>query len=158
SDADRKEWMQDTKVSFNNESDRVEVKVTYPEHTWNCWLWCGDHGNFYAAVELEIQVPRQTNLKLDGYKPDIKIASIQGDIRIDSYKAPMNIDSTTGGIHIDTYKDSIKLHNVAVRGDLHVSSYKADITVEAGSLGQSAELTSDRGNILIRVPSNIGLE
>lgn len=158
SEADRKQWMQDTKISFNSESDRVEVKVTYPNQSWSCLFCWTEHGSYDAAVELEIQVPRQTNLKIDGYKPDIRIASTQGDIRIESYKAPMSIDSTAGGIHIDTYKDTIKLHNVAVRGDLHVNSYKADLTVEATSLGQSAELSSDKGSIVVRVPSTIGLE
>jgi len=154
SEADRKEWMQNTKVSVSGESDRVEVKVAYPSQ--NCWLGCWTH--YEAAVELDIQVPRQTNLKIDGYKPDIKIASLQGDIRIDSYKAPMSLDSTTGGIHIDTYKDTIKLHNVAIRGDLHVSSYKADMIVDATSLDRSADLSSDRGSIVLRVPANIGLD
>jgi len=155
SEADRKEWMQNTRVSVSGERDHVEVKVSYPSQ--NCWL-CWSHGEYDAAVELDIQVPRQTNLKIDGYKPDIKISSLLGDIRIDSYKAPMSLDATTGGVHIDTYKDTIKLHNITVRGDLHVSSYKADLTIDAASLGQSAELSSDRGSIVLRVPANTGLE
>src|SRR5262249_44044232 len=44
SDSDRKWWMENTKVDFSSDSGRVEVKVHYPNQTWNCWL-CGlEHG------------------------------------------------------------------------------------------------------------------
>jgi hypothetical protein len=100
SEADRKEWMENTKINFSNDSSRVSVKVEYPD--WSC-VFCWLDNDFIRNVELEIQVPVKTNLDLDGYKPDTKIASVQGDIRIKSYKAPVTIESTTGAIHIDTY-------------------------------------------------------
>jgi hypothetical protein len=155
SEADRKEWMENTKINFSNDSGRVSVKVEYPN--WSCVFCWADH-EFTASVELEIQVPMKTNLDLDGYKPDIKIDSLQGDIRIKSYKAPMTIESTTGAIHIDTYKDTIRLRNVAVRGELNVKSYKAETQIDARSLLGTANLQTDKGSILLRVPQDIGLE
>src|SRR5215813_7103235 len=141
--------MRETNVRFNNESDRVEVKVEYPNQGWSCWIWCNEsHENYTAWVELEIQVPRQANLNVNGYKPDIRISSLQGDVRIESYKAPMSIESTTGAIYIDTYKDSITIRNAAVRGDLHVKSYKADVVIDATKLGSSAELSNEKGSIV----------
>jgi hypothetical protein len=154
SDSDRKWWMENTTVDFSNDRGRVEVKVRYPTQSWNCWL-CGlDHNNYTAQVELEIQAPRRTNLEVESYKPDIRISKLNGDIRIKSYKSPMMIESTTGSIRIDTYKDSIRLKNVTMRGTLEVKSYKADAEIDAASLGESADLESSKGTIVLRVPQN----
>ena len=153
SDADRKWWMENVQINFHNESNRVAVEVKYPECTF-CW----PGHDYTAAVELEIHVPRQTNVKLESYKPDIKIAGTQGDIRIKSYKSPIEIDSTTGAVRIDTYKDSVKLHDVNLRGPLEIKSYKADAEIDARSLGDSVTLENTKGDIVLRIPANAGLD
>lgn len=155
-DSDRKWWMENTKITFNNSSDRVMVEVKYPQQ--NCVFCWSSFGNYEAAVELEIHVPRQVNVDLDGYKPDIKVASVQGNVRIKSYKAPIEIDSTTGAIHVDTYKETVKLRNVDVRGPLQVSSYKADTEIEARSLGDSVSIETSKGDTVLRVPANAGMD
>lgn len=154
-DEDRKWWMEHVQVNFQNGSDHVSVEVKYPQ--WNC-IFCWSGHDYSAAVELEISVPRQINVALESYKPDIKVAAIQGDIRIKSYKSPIAIDSTTGAIRIDTYKDTVKLHNVTVHGPLEVKSYKADADIEAKSLGETVDMESDKGSIVLRVPQNTGME
>jgi hypothetical protein len=154
-EADRKWWMENVEVNFHNGSDRVAVEVKYPQ--WNCGF-CWQGHDFTASVELEIRVPRQINVTVESYKPDIKIASVQGDIRIKSYKSPITIDSTVGAIRIDTYKETVKLQNVTLRGPLEVKSYKADAEISARSLGESATLESEKGSIVLRVPQSAGLE
>jgi hypothetical protein len=152
-DADRKWWMENVQINFHNDSNRVAVEVKYPQ--WNCTFCWHD---YTAAVELEIHVPRQTNVKLESYKPDIRIAGIQGDVRVKSYKSPIELDSTTGAVRIDTYKDTVKLRNVNVRGPLEIKSYKADAEIDARSLGDSVTLENSKGSIVLRVPANAGLD
>jgi len=154
-DSDRKWWMENVKVNFSNDRGNVKVKVEYP--TQNC-TFCFQFHEYTAAVELEIRVPRRMNLMLDGYKPDIKVSGVQGDIAIKSYKAPMLIEGTTGAIRIDTYKDTIKLQDVNIRGTLAIKSYKADAEVNARELGQTADLENEKGSITIRVPGDTGLD
>ncbi|HEY6307528.1 MAG TPA: hypothetical protein VI488_13835 [Candidatus Angelobacter sp.] len=155
SEADRKSWMENTKVNFRNDSGAVEVTVEYPNQTFSCWFCWQER--YMAQVELEIQVPLRTNLDVNGYKPDIRLSSVQGDIRIKSYKAPVTIESTTGAIHIDTYKDEIRLKNVAVRGGIDIKSYRADTEIDAKSLEGTANLETNKGSIVLRVPKDIGL-
>lgn len=157
SDADRKWWMENVKVNFRNDPGRVEVKVDYPSQTWNCMFCWRDH-NFMDEVDLEIRVPRQINLSFDGYKPDMKISSVQGDIAIKSYKAAMLIESTSGAINIDTYKDTIRLRDVTLKGPLDIKSYKADLEVSANALGPTADLETDKGSIVLRVPQDTGMD
>jgi DUF4097 and DUF4098 domain-containing protein YvlB len=145
--------MENVQVNFHNDSNRVAVEVKYPQ--WNCTFCWHD---YTAAVELEIHVPRQTNVKLESYKPDIRIAGIQGDVRVKSYKSPIELDSTTGAVRIDTYKDTVKLRNVNVRGPLEIKSYKADAEIDARNLGDSVILENSKGSIVLRVPANAGLD
>ena len=154
-DADRKWWMENVEVNFHNANDRVAVEVKYPQ--WNC-TFCWQGHDYTAAVELEIKVPRQINVTVESYKPDIKIASVQGDITIKSYKSPIAIDSTTGSIRIGTYKETVKLHDVTLRGPLEVKSYKADAEISAKGLGETVALESDKGSIVLRVPQNAGMD
>jgi hypothetical protein len=154
-DSDRKWWMENLKVNFSSDPGHVKVEVEYP--TQNC-SFCFQFHEYTAAVELEIRVPRQMNVILEGYKPDIKVSGLQGDIAVKSYKAPMLIENTTGAIRIDTYKDTIKLQDVKIRGSLAIKSYKADAEVNARDLGQSADLENEKGSITIRVPGDAGLD
>jgi DUF4097 and DUF4098 domain-containing protein YvlB len=156
SESDRKFWMENTKIEFDNSGNTVAVNVRYPTTTWNCWLCWQDH-DYVAEVDLEIQVPRRINVELNGYKPDIRISSVQGNIRVKSYKAPMTIESTTGPIYIDTYKNTIRLKNVAIHGGLEVKSYKADAQIEARALDGASRLENYRGTIILKVPGDIGL-
>jgi hypothetical protein len=144
SDSDRKWWLENTQINFHNDSGRVSVDVKYPTQVCIfCW---------------EIRVPRQINVTVESYKPDIKVSFIKGDIRIKSYKSPITIESTTGAVRVDTYKDSIKLNNVTIQGTLDVRSYKAETEISARSLGESASLESDKGSIVLRVPSDTGMD
>jgi hypothetical protein len=154
-EADRKWWMENVQVNFRNESNRVAVEVKYPQ--WTC-IFCWQGHDFTAAVDLEIHVPRQINVKLESYKPDIKVASIQGDIRIKSYKSPIEIDSTTGAVRIDTYKETVRLRNVNLRGPLEIKSYKSDAEIEARSLGDLVALENEKGSIVLRIPANTGMD
>lgn len=157
SESDRKRWMENTKIDFDSSSQNVSVRVSYPSQTISCWVCWEDH-DYEAEVDLDIQVPRKVNLNLDGYKPDIRISSIQGNIKIKSYKAPMTLESTDGSIFIDTYKDNIVLKNVAVHGGLELKSYKADVQIEARALDGASHLESSKGSIVLRVPGDIGLD
>jgi len=154
-ETDRKWWMENVEVNFHNDPNHVAVEVKYPQ--WTC-TFCWQGHDYTAAVELEIHVPRQINVTLESYKPDIKVASIQGDIRIKSYKSPITIDSTTGAIRIDTYKETVKLHNVTLKGPLEVKSYKADAEIDARALGESATLESGKGSIVLRLPQSAGFD
>jgi hypothetical protein len=154
-DADRKWWMENVQVNFRNESNRVSVEVKYPQ--WNC-TFCWQGHDYTAAVELEIHVPRQINVQVESYKPDIKVAGIQGDIRIKSYKSPIEIADTTGAVRIDTYKETVKLRNVNLRGPLEIKSYKADAEIDARSLCDSVTLENEKGSIVLRVPANTGMD
>ena len=155
SEADRKWWMTNTQVNFSNDANRVRVAVQYPNN--NCFWNCNEHSDYTAEVDLTIQVPRRTNLDLDGYKPDINISATEGDIRIKSYKSPIEIASTTGSVDIHTYKESVRLNDVSIRNSLRIKMEKGDAFVDARSLGDEADIETYKGNVELRIPRNAGV-
>jgi hypothetical protein len=154
-DKDRTWWMANTHVNFTNVADRVEVAVEYP---CNCSAFNWDsHQDYQASVELTIQVPRKINLQIKGYKPEMNIAGIDGDIHISSYKAPIEIRSTSGGIHIETYKETVTLKDVAIRGTLDLQMQKGEASIEAKNLGERVNLETGKGTIVLRAPRNAAM-
>jgi putative adhesin len=148
--------MVNTHINFENDPSRVRVAVQYPNS--DCFLGCNDaHSDYTAGVELTIQVPKHTNLKLSGHKPDVKISSIEGDLQIHSYKSPIDIESTTGGIDIETYKESVHLRDVSVRGPLHLTMQKGEATIQAKSLGDEVNIETEKGSVVLGVPRTAGL-
>jgi hypothetical protein len=155
SDGDRKWWMANTNVSFDNDPNRVRVGVQYPNT--HCVLDCNDHSDYTAWVELTIQVPQRINLDLNGYKPDMKISGTEGGIRIHSYKSPIEIESTTGEVSIATYKETVRLRDVRLRGPFDLSMDKGEATIEAKEIGGDLDIKTDKGSVILRVPRDTGL-
>jgi putative adhesin len=160
SDADKKRWMDETKVNFQDDSEHLRIRVEYPSRdcTADNVDSCDGNGKFQAEVQLTIEVPRQTNVELSGHKPNMAISSIQGDIRITSHKSPIKIQSTTGAIHVNTNKETVNLIDVTIRGALDLKTVKGDAMIKAKSLGNEVNLETEKGKIVLHMPSNVGAD
>jgi len=154
SDADRKWWMANTHVTFENDPAKVRVSVEYPVVRCDSGCVQNEHSNYSGAVELTIQAPRRTNLELAGHKPDMRISATDGDIRIRSHKSPIEIAATTGGISIDTDKETVRLRDVNLRGPLKLQMEKGEAVIEAKSLGNEVNINTEKGSVVLRVPAN----
>ena len=150
-DKDRQEWMTETKVSFDSMPSHLSVRVDYPD--WNC-MFCV---NLDDEVDLTIAVPRQTNVELDGNRPDMAISSIDGSIRISSNRSAIAIKSTSGAIRIETNRGEVRLSDVAIQGRLELTSNRAEAVIEAKSLAGYADLETERGSIVVRMPMTVGV-
>jgi hypothetical protein len=160
SDADKKRWMDGTKVSFQDDSEHLRVRIEYPSQDCSSdnVESCDGNGRFQGEVQLTIEVPRQTNVELSGHKPDMAISSIQGDIHITSHKSLIKIQSTTGAIHVNTNKETVKLTDVSIRGALELKTVKGSAFIEAKDLGNEVNLETAKGEIVLQMPSNAGAD
>lgn len=156
SEKDRSWWMSNTHVQFDNSAERVEVMVEYPNCD-GCGTDSREHEDYQASVELTIQVPRNVNLELKGHKPVMNISGINGDIAISSHKSPIEIQSTTGAIRIETYKETVALKDVTIHGTLDVQMAKGEASINARQLGDRVNLETQKGNIVLRVPSTTAM-
>ena len=151
SEKDRQQWMAETKVSFDNQPNHLNVKVEYPNR--DC-VFCA---HVTDGVELTIVVPRATNIELDGNRPGMAISSINGDIRISSNRSTIAIDSTVGAIRVETNRGDVRLSDVAIKGRLELTSNRANAVIEARSVAGSADMETERGSILVRMPATVGV-
>src|SRR5215470_9180106 len=155
-DKDKTWWMANTDVHFTNSADQVQISVEYPScNCCNCSGW--DHDEYQASVELTIQVPRKTNVELQGHKPLMNVSAIDGNIRITSHKSPIEIQSTVGAIHIETYKETVRLKDVTIHGALDIQTMKGEASIEAKSLGDRVNLETEKGSIVLKAPRNTGM-
>ena len=145
----RDRWLDETKVNFDQGTNRVRIKVEYPRHENGVSF--NDEG-YSGSVELSLRVPRRVNLDLDGYKPEMNIQSITGEIRIKSYKAPIDIRSTTGPIRIDTYKETIIMRDVNIERSLDVKMYKGELDLDINGIGDRATFDTYSANVVVRLP------
>ncbi len=160
SDYDRKWWMAETDVKFSSQPRRLDIEVEYPNHSCfdgDCDDGHGRWGHYTGAVELTIHVPRQVNVELSGHKPEMRVASIQGDVAITSHKSPIEIRSTVGAVRIHTYKETVKLTDIDIRGALDLKMYKGEALIDLKNLGERADLETGKGEIVMRVPEGTGL-
>lgn len=151
SEKDRQEWMAQTKVSFDSLADHLNVRVDYPD--WNC-VFCV---NVNDEVDLTIGVPHAINLELDGNRPDMAISSIQGNIRISSNRSRIDVHSTEGAIRIETNRGEVTLSDVAIKGRLELTSNRAEAVIDARRIDGDADLETERGSIVVRMPSSVGV-
>lgn len=157
SEKERKRWMAETKIDLQNDPGHVSVKVEYPDR--NCEDTCRSGLSTYTAwVELDIEVPHQMSVQLNGHKPDITVASIQGDIMINSHKSPIQVRSCRGSVEIKTFKESVELKDVAITGTMDIRNDKGTVTIEAKSLGKEVRLETDKGTITLRMPAGTGAD
>lgn len=148
---ERQDWMRTTTVGFESQPDHLNVRVEYP--SWSC-TFCM---NMNDEVDLTIAVPRETNVELNGDKPDMAISSINGDIRISSEKSTIAIKSTSGAIRIGTSKGDVRLSDVAIRRELKLTSNKADAVIETESVKGDVDLETEKGSIVVRMPATVGV-
>lgn len=151
SEKDRQEWMSETKVSFDNMPNHLNVRVDYPD--WNC-VFCV---NVDDEVDLTIAVPHAINVELDGNRPDMAISSIEGNIRISSNRSRIDVRSTEGAIRIDTNRGDVNLADVAIKGRLELTSNRADAVIDAKRMDGDADLETERGSIVLRMPPTVGV-
>lgn len=151
SEKERQWWMAESKVSFDSTTSHLNVRVEYP--SWNC-VFCA---NISDEVDLTIAVPRRTNVELEGTRPDMEVASIDGNIRISSNRSPIEIKSTRGAIRIETNRGNVRLSDVAITGRLGLTSNRAEAEIDAKSLAGEVDLETERGSIALRIPSTVGV-
>ena len=152
SEKERQEWMAGTKVNFDSAANHLNVRVDYL--SWNC-VFCV---NVRDEVDLTIEVPRATNVELEGTRPDMAIGSIDGNVRIASNRSTIAVKGTDGAIRIETNRGDIRLSDVAVKGRLELTSNRAEAVIEAKSIAGNVDLETERGRIALRIPSTVGLD
>jgi DUF4097 and DUF4098 domain-containing protein YvlB len=111
------------KLVIEGDSDRLEVKVQYPERIGS---WRGDRTE---PTDLRLMVPLQANLEIDSVSADIDVDGVApGELEIDTVSgnvtvaaAPVraSIESVSGDLRLTL--NTGKASSESVSGDVHLS-------------------------------------
>lgn len=85
-------------------------------------------------VALEITLPRNFDVNLEGVNFAVTVDGVQGDVAVETMQGAVNVRGVTGDIDIE-----------AVNGEVAVDNVRGNIVVEATN--QNVRLTNIRGNI-----------
>lgn len=114
------------------------------------WDW---HGNNVVETEMDIQVPRHTNLEIEVFSSPVKVTGITGEHRIHTFSADAHLNDVTGRVRAETFSGTIdvQLAAAASRPDLDLHTFSGDINVRVPATARadvdfnsfSGDLTSD---------------
>lgn len=92
-------------------------------------------------VDYVISVPRYTDLEIDGGKGDLSIKGVEGSMRVNFLETKGHLEVTTGNIVVT------------------IGSGELDLVFAArGWRGRSANVSIGRGDLIVRLPSNLSAE
>lgn len=140
-----------TRVEMRRTSSGVSIKSDYDDVPSDRSRWFGSSKTL-PYVHYQIRLPRSLRLRLDDYKSDIEVYSLEGDLRIETYKGNLEARDLAGDLHLETYKGVARLS--AVRGGLDVETYKGNIDIEVDSLDADSRFNTYKGDITLHLPES----
>jgi DUF4097 and DUF4098 domain-containing protein YvlB len=113
------------------------------------WPW----SNNVVETDMEIQVPRETNLELHVFSSSLTVTGVKGSHRIHTFSGNARLVDVTGPLKADTFSGNIDVQVASADTrpnlDVHTFSGDIDVRVPASASAQvdfnsfSGDLTSD---------------
>jgi len=115
--------------------------------------WFDWRGNNVVETDMDIQVPRHTNLEIEVFSSPVKVTGVNGQHRVHTFSGTVRLIDVSGPVKAETFSGSIDLQLAATVNqpdlDLHTFSGDIDVRVPATARAEvdfdsfSGELTSD---------------
>lgn len=119
-----------------------------------------------AAVDFDIEVPRETQLDLStvsgdlsvtGTRGPIEIRGVSGDLEIEDVQGPMRIRTVSGDVRVSEFAGAIETNAVSGEVRFERSHLRApDIVTVSGEVGIEGSITGRDGNGAGRVKTVSG--
>ena len=137
--------------SQSGASVRIEVRVPHGNH------WC--IGYCHRSIELEVSVPRKSNLDLNTSDGNIDVERVAGDLRFHTSDGKMGLHDLDGSLVATSGDGHIEADGRFDRLDLHSGDGHIDADARTGSrIASSWSLRSGDGSVSLRVPADLGAD
>jgi hypothetical protein len=140
------------RIKLDVSSSGSVVQIEANKKVSSSWL---DHfgRNNVVETDMEIQVPRNTNLEIDVFSSPVVVTNVEGNHKLHSFSADLRMTGVTGPVTAETFNAEIDLELAAsaTSPDLDLHTFSGDIDVHLPSHVQGAvdfnsfsgDLTSD---------------
>lgn len=107
--------------------------------------------SYKNTVDLAIQVPHATSLKLGSYRNgEIVVENVSGEIEVENYQGPIKVTGVSGAVVANTYNGNVTvtLTKVAPDKPMSFSTWRGDIDVTLpADVKANVKMKSERGDI-----------
>jgi len=117
-------------------SSRVVIETNHRERSW--WEFSG---NNVVDTDLDVKVPRRTNLDVSVFSAPVTIDGVQGSEKLNSFSARMTLNDVAGPVRAHTFSGSILIREKTLENDSSI-----DVNTFSGSVEVHVP-ESARGNV-----------
>ena len=111
--------------------------------------------NNVVQTDMEIQVPRHTNLELHVFSSPVNVTGVEGQHRIHTFSGTARLLDVVGPVKAETFSGNIELQLTAssTRPDLDLHTFSGDVDVRIpASVQADVDFDSFSGNLKSDVP------
>lgn len=170
----KQENVDDTRIRFESDTDRLEIETDYDELEDDQKLF----GLFRIgsidrpSTDYTLTVPRGATLAVDTYSATTTVAGLGGELRFDAYSASLTVDRLTGPLRADTYSGSVEVGRAegpieadtysghlqadSIAGAVRFSTYSGSATLTFATLADDCSFDSYSGDVTVTLPANAG--
>jgi len=105
-------------------SNMVVIETNRREHSW--WEFSG---NNVVETDLDVKVPRRTNLDVSVFSAPVTIEGVEGSEKLNSFSARMTLNDVAGPVRAHSFSGSI-----LIRAKTLESGHTIDVNTFSGSV------------------------
>lgn len=170
----KQENVDDTRIRFESDTDRLEIETDYDELEDDQKLF----GLFRIgsidrpSTDYTLTVPRRATLAVDTYSAATTVAGLGGELRFDAYSASLTVERLIGPLRADTYSGSVEVGRAegpieadtysghlqadSIAGAVRFSTYSGSATLAFATLADDCSFDSYSGDVTVTLPANAG--
>ena len=164
----------DTRIRFDADADRLDVETDYDELEDNQKLF----GLFRLgsvdrpSTNYTLMVPSTATLAVDTYSATTTVTQLDGDLHFDAYSASLTAIRVRGTLQADTYSGSVEVKRAdgaietdtysghlradSVAGPVTFSTYSGSATLGFAALTDNSSFDSYSGDVSVTLPAHTG--
>ena len=171
---EKQENVDDTRIRFESDTDRLEIETDYDElEDDNKLFGLFRFGSIdRPSTEYTLTIPRGATLAVDTYSAATTVAGLAGELRFDAYSARLAVDRLTGALRADTYSGDVEVGRAegpieadtysghlqadSIAGPVQFSTYSGSATLAFATLADDCSFDSYSGNVMVTLPATVG--
>jgi len=116
------------KLDIHTEGSTLVVNANQHDQSW----WARRNG--VVETDLDITVPRKTNLDVDVFSAGVTVAGVEGSHKLHGFSSRVRLESVTGPVRVHTFSGSV------------------DVGAKAWAADQVIDVDTFSGNVALHLP------
>ena len=116
------------KLDVHNEGGNVlVVDANHKDSSWETWF---SHNNV-VETELDVKVPRKTNLDINVFSSSVKVQGVEGTHKVHGFSSRLTLDDVAGPVEAHTFSGHVEIRE---------SSWQPRQSIDVDTFSGSVEL------------------